>query len=64
VPSILRYIIIESESRGVPVLWREHGEREWRRGSLDTEGPIGLPEFDIALAFDEVYRGNAFDWRG
>jgi len=61
VPSILRYIIVESESRGARVLWREPGERAWRRAPPDIEGPIGVPEFGIALAFDEIYRGVAFD---
>ena len=31
VPSILRYVIVESESRGIRALWRQPGERQWRR---------------------------------
>jgi Uma2 family endonuclease len=49
------------ECRGTRVLWREPGEREWRREPPDAGGPIDLPEFGIVISFDEVYRGIAFD---
>jgi Uma2 family endonuclease len=61
VPSILRYIVVDAERRGARVLWREPGEREWRREPPDAEGPIDLPEFGIMISFDEVYSGIAFD---
>jgi len=61
VPSILRYVVVECERRGYQVFWREPGERAWRRGTLETVRPIGLPEFGIELALDEVYAGIAFD---
>jgi Uma2 family endonuclease len=61
VPTILRYVIVESESRGVQVFWREPGERAWRREALDSAGPLRLPEFGVSLAFDELYEGVAFD---
>jgi Uma2 family endonuclease len=61
VPTILRYVVVESESRGIHVFWREPGEREWRRQPLDTSGPLHLPEFGIALTLDEVYQGVEFD---
>ncbi|HUB16620.1 MAG TPA: Uma2 family endonuclease [Acetobacteraceae bacterium] len=57
VPSILRYIVVESERRGALVFWRQPGERLWRRQPLDAEGPLQLPEFGIALTFDEIYQG-------
>jgi len=43
------------------VFWREPGEREWRRGMPDIVGPIGVPEFGIEFALDEVYGGMSFD---
>ncbi len=61
VPTILRYVIVESESRGVRVFWREPGERAWRGEPLDAGGPLRLPEFGVDLGFDEIYEGVAFD---
>jgi Uma2 family endonuclease len=61
VPTILRYVVVESESRGVRVFWREPGERAWRGEPLDVSGPLRLPEFGITLAFDEIYEGVGFD---
>lgn len=60
VPSILRYIVVESERRGARVFWREPGERLWRRDPLDTQGPLQLPEFGVTLTFDEIYEGVDF----
>ena len=61
VPTILRYVIVESERRGYTVFWREPGDREWRRGTPETETPIEVSEFGIELALDDVYAGIAFD---
>jgi Uma2 family endonuclease len=61
VPTILRYVIVESERRGCQVFWREPGAREWRRGSPETAMPIAVPEFGIAIALDAVYAGIDFD---
>jgi Uma2 family endonuclease len=61
VPSILRYVIVESERCGVLVLWREPGERQWRREPFDSKGPLPLPEFGVTLTFDEIYEGVEFD---
>ena len=51
VPSILRYVVVESETRCVRMFWREPGERVWRREPFDTEGPLQLPEFGATLTF-------------
>ncbi len=61
VPTILRYVIVESESRGIRVFWREPGERAWRREPPDSAGPLRLPEFGITLHFEEIYEGVEFD---
>jgi Uma2 family endonuclease len=61
VPTILRYVVVESERRGYEVFWREPGEREWRRGTPETEKRIEVSEFGIELALDEVYAGIGFD---
>ena len=61
VPSILRYVVVESEGRSFRAFWREPGERAWRREGFDSVGPIGLPEFGIEVSLDEVYAGIDFD---
>ncbi len=61
VPTILRYVVVDSERRGYQVFWREPGDREWRRGTLEASGPIMVPEFGLELALDEVYAGLLFD---
>ena len=61
VPSILRYVIVESERRSFRVFRREPGERAWHRDPPDMIGQIGLPEFGIDLTLDEVYAGLVFD---
>jgi Uma2 family endonuclease len=60
VPTILRYVVVESERRGCRVFWREPGERAWRTGAAETISPIGVPEFGLELALEEVYRGIEF----
>jgi Uma2 family endonuclease len=57
VPTILRYAIVESERRSCQVYWREPGDREWRRGTPETNKSIGVPEFGIEVTLDEVYAG-------
>jgi Uma2 family endonuclease len=61
VPSILRYVVVESESRSFRAFWREPGERAWRWEAVDTVGPICLPEFGIDLSLDDVYSEIDFD---
>ena len=61
VPSILRYIVIESESGSFRAFWREPGEQAWRRETPDAAGPVRLPEFETELSLDEVYFGIKFD---
>lgn len=61
VPTILRYVLVESENRGIRVFWREPGERAWHSDAPDAAGPLRLPEFGVTLDFDEIYQGVAFD---
>jgi len=60
VPTILRYVIVESERRGYQVFWREPGDRAWRRGRPEAGGAIAVPEFGIEVALDAVYAGVDF----
>jgi Uma2 family endonuclease len=61
VPTILRYVIVESERRGYQVFWREPGDRAWRRETPEAGLPIGVPEFGVELTLDELYTGIDFD---
>ena len=61
VPTILRYLVVESERRGYQLFWRECCDREWRRGTPEASKPISVPEFGIELALDAVYAGVVFD---
>jgi Uma2 family endonuclease len=61
VPTILRYIVVESERRGYQTLWREPGDRAWRRDTLETGTPIRVPELGIEVSLDEVYAGIDFE---
>ena len=57
-PSILRYVVVESESRSFRAFWREPGEQAWHREAPDAALPNCLPEFGIDLTIDEVYSGS------
>ena len=61
VPSRLRYIVVDSESRSFRAFWREPGEQAWHQEAADAAGPIRLPEFGIDLSLDKVYAGVDFD---
>jgi Uma2 family endonuclease len=61
VPSILRYVVVEPESRSFRAFWREPGEQASHPDAADAAGPIRLPEFGNELSLDEVYSGIDFD---
>jgi Uma2 family endonuclease len=56
-PPILRYVVVESESRSFRAFWRKPGEGVWQREQTDTIGLLWLPEFGLELTFDEIYAG-------
>jgi hypothetical protein len=60
-PSILRYVVVESESRSFRAFWRKPDEQARHGEAPDAAGPIRLPEFGIDLTLDEVYSGIDFD---
>jgi len=64
VPSILRYVVVEWETRSFRMFWGEPGEQAWRRDAPDMRGAIRLPEFGIEVSLAEVYAGVEFDKRG
>lgn len=56
-PSMRRYVILEQRSMGVTIL--ELGADGWNETRV-VAGTIALPEIDIELPLDEVYRGVRF----
>ena len=57
VPSILRYVILESASAGLTVLERLAGDQKWTATALTAEDSLVLPEVDIAFPVAELYEG-------
>jgi Uma2 family endonuclease len=59
VPSLQYYIILEQESCAAIVNRRESGGT-WT-GAAQTEGAIALPELNLILPIEEIYRGLSFE---
>jgi Uma2 family endonuclease len=57
VPSILRYVIVESTSRGLLDLHREAGESQWRAEAKSVTESVALPEIGIEIPVSELYEG-------
>ena len=60
VPSILRYVIVESASIGLMVLERRSGDRTWTVTTLMTDDFLPLPEIGIEIPVAELYEGIDF----
>jgi Uma2 family endonuclease len=60
VPSILRYIIVESASIGLTVLERQSGDQKWTVTTLVADDTLLLPEIGIAIPIAELYEGVDF----
>jgi Uma2 family endonuclease len=55
VPSILRYLIVESASPTVMALHRQSGADPWTLTPLDIDDPMPLPEVGIEIQVAEIY---------
>jgi Uma2 family endonuclease len=60
VPSILRYVILESASIGLTVLERQSGDQKWTVTTLMAEDTMPLPEIGIEIPVVELYEGIDF----
>lgn len=61
VPSILRYVIIESSSAKLSVHEREDGNEHWRAPvPLTIHDVLRIPEVDIEVPITEIYAGIEF----
>jgi Uma2 family endonuclease len=57
VPSILRYVILESASIGLTVLERQAGDQKWTVTTLTAEDLLPLPEIGVEIPVAELYEG-------
>jgi Uma2 family endonuclease len=61
VPSIRRYIIVESASIGVQVLHRDSAEATWTTDVLSAGETLVIPEVGIETPLTEFYEDIAFE---
>jgi Uma2 family endonuclease len=60
VPSIRRYVILESTSIGLTVLEREGPDDAWRATILTDGNVLRMPEIGIEIPVGELYEGLTF----
>jgi Uma2 family endonuclease len=60
VPSILRYVIVESASIVLTVLERPTGDQKWTLTTLMADDTMGLPEIGTEIPVAELYEGVEF----
>jgi Uma2 family endonuclease len=60
VPSILRYVIVESASIGLTVFERQTVDQKWTASTLMAEDVLVLPEIGIEIPVAELYEGVDF----
>ncbi len=60
VPSIRRYVILETRSPGLLVLHRRHPDDAWTAAALTIEETLGLPEIGIEIPVTELYEDVDF----
>ena len=65
VPSILRYVIVETAKIELTVLERTHSDEPWRTTILSKEAILQIPELGIEIPVAEIYEDIiASDTRG
>lgn len=60
VPSIRRYVIVESTSIGVTVMERERPDEAWRVTTLTNDDTLRMPEIGVEMPIGELYAGVSF----
>src|SRR5206468_7554954 len=61
VPSILRYVIVESVGPGLQVLHRESCNLPWEADAVTEDENLLLPEIGLEIPVSEFYDGVEFD---
>jgi Uma2 family endonuclease len=60
VPSIRRYVIVESTTIGLTVMERSEGDEIWRTTVLTEEDMLRMPDIGIEVPVAEIYEGLSF----
>jgi Uma2 family endonuclease len=60
VPSIRRYVILESSSIGLTVMERSAPDQVWQTTVLTNEDTLRMPEIGIEIPVAEIYEGIDF----
>ena len=60
VPSILRYVIVESATAGLQVLHRDNGQTSWTAHALTKDDVLAIPEVTIEIPVAEFYEDIEF----
>jgi Uma2 family endonuclease len=60
VPSIRRYVIIESTGIGLTVMERERPDEPWKLTTLTGDETLGMPEIGIEVPVSEFYEDLHF----
>jgi Uma2 family endonuclease len=60
VPSIRRYVLLESSSIGLTALERETPDQAWRTTVLTETDILRMPEIDIEIPVSAIYEDIAF----
>jgi Uma2 family endonuclease len=61
VPSVRRYVILESTSNGLTVFERQDAETFWRATTLTSDDVLRMPELAIEIPVVDFYADVAFD---
>ncbi len=64
VPSIRRYVILESTSIGLTVMERPKSDEAWRTTVLTTDDILRMPEINTEIPVSEIYEGITFSGDG
>ena len=60
VPSIRRYVILESSSVGLTVMERDAPDEAWRTTVLTNDDTLRMPEIGIEIPVSEIYEDITF----
>lgn len=60
VPTVRRYVIVESSGIGITVLERRQGDEPWIISSLANDDLLRMPEIGIEIPVAEIYRDITF----
>jgi Uma2 family endonuclease len=61
VPSILRYVVVESATAGLQVLHRDNGKASWTARALTRDELLDIPEVGIEIPVAEFYEEIEFE---